>query len=294
VFFSHNGDRAGPTLVLSGGGSMGALQAGLLRVFVRRGLQPGRIVGTSVGALNGAFLAFYPGEAGVERLAEIWQGLETERYMHFNPVRIAYRLASRQLCLFSNHFLQRLVAEHTVEDDFAAAKVPLYVTATNLYTGRKHVFSHGPVSTAVLASTAIPGVFGPVEIDGQAYIDGGVVANLDLETAVELGARDVLAIDLSHCFDLPAPANVVGVITRTVDIVMRERVQRDLAALGKRARITLVQPEIERGPGVGDLSRVSELLEQGERLGERLFDRCWDAKGRLRPGLVTAPVEAPV
>ena len=273
---------------------MGALQAGLLRVFVRRGFRPERIVGTSVGALNGAFLAFYPGEPGAERLVEIWQGLENERYIHFNPVRIAYRLASKQICLFNNRFLQKLVAEHALQDDFAAAHVPLYVTATNLYSGRKHVFSEGPVSRAVLASTAIPGVFGPVEIDGQAYLDGGVVANLDLETAVELGARDVLAIDLSHCFDLPAPANVVGVITRTVDIVMRERVQRDLALLEKRARITVVQPEIERGPGVGDLRRVSELLEQGERLGERLFDRCWDARGRLRPGLVTAPVEAPV
>ncbi len=293
MWFSHNGHREEPALVLSGGGAMGALQAGILRVLVRRGFRPSRIIGTSVGALNGAFLAFYPDEAGVDRLAEIWRGLEKERYISFNPVRVAYRLASRQLCLFGNQFIQRLVAEHTVEDDFAATRVPLFVTATNLYTGRKHVFREGPVSQAVLASTAIPGVFGPVEIDGQAYLDGGVVANLDLETAVELGAKEILAIDLSHCFELPEPASVVGVITRTVDIVMRERVQRDLAALAKRARITLVQPEIERGPSVGDLRHVSELLQQGERLGELLYDRCWDARGRLRPGVVTGPVEVP-
>ncbi len=293
MWFSRNGHRLDPTLVLSGGGAMGALQAGLLRVFIRRRFRPGRIVGTSVGALNGAFLAFRPDEAGVERLVEIWQGLEHERYIHFNPVRIAYRLASKQLCLFSNRFLERLVAEHTMEDDFAVATVPLYVTATNLYTGRKHVLSSGAVSRAVLASTAIPGVFGPVEIDGQAYIDGGVVANLDLETAVDLGAKEVLAIDLSHCFELPEPASVVGVITRTVDIVMREHVLRDMAQMEKKARITLIQPEIDGGPGAGDLSRVSELIEHGERLGELLYDRCFDERGRLRPGVVTAPVEVP-
>ena len=293
MWFSRNGHRPDPTLVLSGGGGMGALQAGLLRAFIRRGFRPGRIVGTSVGALNGAFLAFYPDAAGADRLVDIWRGLENERYLHFNPVRVAYRLASRQLCLFSNRFLERLVAEHTVEDDFAATQVPLYVTATNLYTGRKQVLAEGRVSQAVLASTAIPGVFGPVEIDGQAYLDGGVVANLDLETAVELGAKEILAIDLSHCFELPEPASLVGVITRTVDIVMRERVQRDMAVLGKKARITLVQPEIERGPGVGDLSHVPELLEQGERLGERVYDRCFDSRGRLRPGVVTVPVEVP-
>ena len=229
----------------------------------------------------------------MERLAEIWRSLEHDRYIRFNPVRVAFRLASRQLCLFSNEFLQRLIAEHTVEDDFAAARVPLYITATNLNTGRKHVFSKGPVSQAVLASTAIPGVFSPVQIDGQTYLDGGVVANLDLETAVDLGAREIVAIDLSHCFDLPEPTNVLSVLTRTVDIVMRERVERDMALLSRRARITLIQPEIDRGPGVGDLSHVSRLIEQGEAFGERIVDQCLDKRSRPRPGIISARVAVP-
>jgi len=294
MWFRRNGHREQPTLVLSGGGAMGALQAGVLRVFFRRGFRPSRIVATSVGALNGAFLAFYPDESGVERLVEIWKSLENERYIHFNPVRLAYRLASRRLYLFSNEFLQRLIAEHTVEDDFAAAQVPLYVTVTNLGTGKKHVLSEGRVSEAVLASTAIPGVFGPVEIDGHAYIDGGVTANLDLDTAVELGAKEILAIDLSRCFQVPQPSSVLGVITRTVDIVMRDRVERDMAAHGRKVSITLVQPEIERGPGVGDLRHVSTMIEWGERFGEEIVDSCLDAKGRLRPGVFAPSMIAPV
>jgi NTE family protein len=292
MWFSKNGHSADPTLVLSGGGSMGALQAGLLRVLMQRGFRPARVVGTSVGALNAAYLAFHPDLAGADRLVEIWRGLEKERFLSVNPVRVAYRLASRQLNLFSNEFLHRLIAEHTVEDDFAETRIPLYITATNFLTGRKHVFSTGRVSQAVLASTAIPGVFGPIEVDGERYLDGGVVANLDLETAVGLGAREILAIDLSHCFELPEARNVAGVITRTVDIVMRERVERDMALLGRRARITLVQPEVEEGGSVGDLRHVSRLIDRGVELGQQIVQRCFDARGRLRQGVFQAPAVA--
>ena len=272
---------------------MGALQAGLLRALVRRGFRPSRIVGTSVGGLNGAFLAFYPDVAGMDRLAEVWRGLENERFINFNPVRVAFRFATGRRHLFDNDFLRQLVADHAVQDDFAAAQIPLYIPATNLTTGRKHVFSEGAVSQAVLASTAIPGVFSPVEIDGQLYVDGGVLANLDLETAIELGARDILAIDLSHCFQLPTPKTVVGVITRTVDIVMRQRVERDLALLDKQARIMLIQPEIEEGPGIGELRHVSRLVERGEAFGEQIAERCFNDNDQLRPGIIHDTLTVP-
>jgi NTE family protein len=294
MWFRRNGHSQEPALVLSGGGAMGALQAGMLQVLSRRGFMPSRIVGTSVGALNGAFLAFHPGQTGADMLADVWRGLERERYMKANPVRIALRIAARKRYLFRSDFLQELVATHSVVDDFSATEVPLFITATNLDTGRKHVFSEGSVSQAVLASTAIPGVFDPVAVNGHSFIDGGVTSNLDLTTAVALGAKKVLAIDLSHCFEQPQPANVMDVITRTVDIVMRERVDHDIEHLSARADIALLQPRIARGPAIGDLSHVGELLEQGRAFGERVVDECFDAKGRLRPGAYTDEVLMPV
>jgi hypothetical protein len=93
---------------------------------------------------------------------------------------------------------------------------------------------------------------------------------------------------------MPNPRNVMGVITRTVDIIMRERVERDMANLGDRASIALVQPEIERGPGVGDLRYVSSLIERGEAFAEEVFDRCFDRRGRVRPGVITSEVQIPV
>ncbi len=293
MWFRRNGHHEDPTLVLSGGGAMGALQAGILRVLVHQGFRPSRIVGTSVGALNGAFLAFHPGETGVEMLAEAWGRLEHEKYIKFNPVRIAIRIATRQRYLFSNDFLRGLIEEHTVVDDFSATEVPLYISATDLNTGRKHVFNEGLVSQAVLASTAIPGLFCPVEIDGHSYIDGGVTSNLDLSTAVDLGAKQILAIDLSHCFEVSQPRHVMDVITRTVDIVMRERVAQDMSHLGENTSITLLQPRIEGGPGVGDLSQVLKLLEQGEAFAQRVAGDCFDAKGRLRPGTYAEKLSIP-
>jgi hypothetical protein len=109
-----------------------------------------------------------------------------------------------------------------------------------------------------------------------------------LETAVGLGAREILAIDLSHCFNHESPANLIDVLTRTVDILMRDRVEHDLAALSHRARITLIQPQIPEGPGIGDLRHVSSLIEKGEALGEAMIDQCFDRRGRLRPGVVSA------
>ena len=284
MWFTRNGDHEEPALVLSGGGAMGALQAGILRGLTRRGFRPSRIVGTSVGALNGAFLAFHPGEAGVEMLANVWRDLQDEHYLKINPVRVALRIASRKLYLVRNDFLQKLIAEHILIDEFSATEVPLHIAATNLAAARKHVFSEGSVSQAVLASTAIPGIFSPVEIDGDFYVDGGVTANLDLETAVELGAKQILAIDLSHCFEVPDPSNVMDVITRTVDIVLRERVDHDVRWLGKKTQIALLQPRVDSGPGVGDLSQAWHLLEQGEAFAERIVDDCFDSKGRLQPG----------
>ena len=293
MWFKRDGHHEEPTLVLSGGGSMGALQTGILRVLVRHGFRPSRIVGTSVGALNGAFLAFHPGKTGVEMLADVWRSLENERYIKVNPVRFALRLVARRRYLFKNDFLRELIADHTVIDDFSATEIPLYITATDLETGRKHVFHEGPVSQAVLASTAIPGVFSPVEIDGRSYVDGGVIANLDLDTAIELGAKDILAIDLSRCFGRPDPASVMDVITRTVDIVLRQRVEHDIERLGGDNRITLIQPRIDRGPAVGDLSQVSQLLEQGEAFAERIVGDCVDAKGHLRPGVFAEKLSIP-
>ncbi len=277
-------------LVLSGGGALGALQAGFLRALFRTSYRPSMIIGTSAGALNGAFLSFFPDAEGAERLAEIWLSLRDRSLFMFNPARAAYQMVSRQLCLANSKLLRELVQRHAPEDDFAATKVPLYITTTNLTQGCKSVFHDGPVSRAVLASTALPGIFCPVEIAGNLYVDGGVLANLDLDTAIELGASEILAVDLSRCVEGMRPNDIPSLWSQTLDIVQRERVERDVERLASRARITLVQPGVESPVSLGNLAAVDRLLEQGERLGEDVLASYVDDDGRFRAGTIHAPL----
>jgi len=277
-------------LVLSGGGALGALQAGFLRALFRTSYRPSMIIGTSAGALNGAFLSFFPDADGADRLADIWRSLRDSRLFLFNPARVVYQIVSRQLCLANSRLLRELVERHAPQDDFAATKVPLYITTTNLTQGRKQVFHDGPVSRAVLASTALPGIFCPVELDGELYVDGGVLANLDLDTALDLGATDVLAVDLSRCIEGMRPNDIPSLWSQTLDVVQRERVERDMMRLASRARITVVQPGVESPVSLGNLTAVDRLLEEGERLGEDVLASYVDDDGRFRAGAIHAPL----
>lgn len=280
----------GPALVLGGGGALGALQAGFVRSLLRTGIRPSLIVGTSAGALNGAFLAFRPDATGADELAGIWKSLRDRQLFMLNPMRIAVQLFSGQLCLARNDVIRTLVERHTPIDDFSATAIPLYITTTNLTQARKHVVHEGPISRAVLASAAVPGLFCPIEIDGDLHVDGGVLANLDVETAVELGATEIIAVDLSRCMDGRRPGNLAALLMQTLDVVQRQRVDHEVRALASRARITLVQPSPAEGFGLGDLSSVDRLLAQGEALGESVIARCLDADGRLKAGVIHGPL----
>lgn len=282
--------KAGPVLVLSGGGALGALQAGFLHALVRTDFKPSLIIGTSAGAINGAFLAFNPDEDGVEKLIDIWRSLRDRSLFLFNPLRIAYQVMSKRLCLLNTDLLELLIKDHTLQDDFSATKIPLCITTTNLTAGRKEVIHKGPISSALLASTALPGIFCPVEIDGDLHVDGGVLANLDLETAIDLGASEILAIDLSRCVDGHRPDSVAGVWMQTLDVIQRDRVDREMDRLEDKAHITLIQPVVESSVSLTNFLAVDRLLEQGEQLGEDVIRQYRDANGRFQSGTIHSPL----
>jgi NTE family protein len=280
----------GPALVLSGGGALGALQAGLLRALFRTGFRPSMVVGTSAGAINGAFLAFHPDAAGADELVEIWRSLRSRQIFAFSPMRIALQLFSGQLCLARSDLLKSLIADHAPIDDFAATAVPLYITTTNLTQARKEVFHAGAISRAVLASAAIPGLFCPVEIDHDLHVDGGVIANLDIETAYHLGATEIVAIDLSRCLDGRRPNNIPSLLMQTLDVVQHHRVDVATKAIAGRVRLTLVQPNPDEGFMLGSLASVDRLVREGEELGDAVVSLCMRPDGTLEPGMIHGPM----
>ncbi len=281
--------RYDPVLVLSGGGSLGAAQVGVLRAIYRAGFRPAAIVGTSIGAINGAFLAHHA-DPQFEVLQEAWRSLGAREIFTRNPFRIVRNVLTLHSCLFDSRRLRALLQTYLPVDDFAALGVPFYATATNLTRGEKAVFHEGPLHRAVLASAAIPGLFCPVEVDGQLYVDGGVVAGLDLETAVELGAKNVLAVDLSLCRSESVTVDLYQVWRRSTELTFREQVRHELARFAGLLNVAHVCPIRRAGLSPQDFSCTAELMAEGEAVGEELVHRLLDSEGRLRlpgsPGIV--------
>jgi len=276
-----------PALVLSGGGILGAVQVGVLKALFQGGLRPSMVVGTSVGALNGAFVAFQPDLAGVSELEAVWRDLRVSRIFDQNPLRLAVNLITRRNCMFRTDLLQRLIGDSVTTDDFAAAQIPLRVVATDMTRGEKVVFEEGPVSRAVLASCAIPGLFCPVESDGALLVDGGLVANMDLETAVNAGASDILAIDLTQPPDGFKSDSIIKVLYRSLELLLQQQVKRDIERFSDRARITVIRPQLDHAHTLASFGHVGHLIDEGERLGRQLLEECVDDEGHLSCGLVT-------
>jgi NTE family protein len=167
----------------------------MLRALYEHGVTADLLVGTSVGALNAAFLASRPQRPDtVSTLARIWQTLER---VHVFPVSVRALLGG--LCGQRDHLvpdrgLRRLIQRHIEFDDLVDAPTPLHVVAFDMLTGRDVLLSSGPALEAIAAATAIPGVFPPVRLGERYLFDGGVVNNTPISHAVELGAERIYVL----------------------------------------------------------------------------------------------------
>lgn len=273
----------GPVLVLSGGSRMGAVQVGILRALAATGFRPAALIGTSTGAFNAAYLAFHPEDERHEQLRAVWAGVRLHRVFNRSPMRIAYNALVRRDRFYSDAELRLLLAQHIQPDSFDAAALPLHVVATSLTTGEKRVFTSGSVHRAVLASAAIPGLFPPVAIDGDVFVDGAVTANLDLGTALDLGARHIVAIDVSASAVATQARSISAVLARTVEILMRDRTYAAFDQFGARARITLLRPGPLTMQRLTTLP-IGEILDEADGIGAMLVERALDAQGRLAHG----------
>ncbi len=203
-------------LVLGGGGSLGAVEAGFIRRTMELGIGFDLMVGTSVGAINAAHAAFHATD-GHDCLERIWLGLARRRLFSCNPFAIAAGMVRSRMSLYSDRLIRTLVAEHLASDRFEDARVPLFITATDICSGERRVFSSGSLTQAILASTAIPGLFPPVRMDGRLYVDGGVTSGGDISVAIEQGATTVVFIDLRPRFSVQCPRNIFEVIPRSFE-----------------------------------------------------------------------------
>jgi NTE family protein len=181
--------------VFSGGASLGALQVGMLRALYEQGIVADVLVGTSVGALNAAFVASRPQTpATAAELARVWRGLRREDLFPVSLRTLVSGLAGQRDHLVPDRGLRSQVARYIEFEDLSEAPVPLHLVAYDLIEGDEVLLSDGRALDAITAAASIPGIFRPVTIGERCLIDGGVVNNTPISHAVELGAERIYVL----------------------------------------------------------------------------------------------------
>jgi NTE family protein len=188
-----DGSPGKTAFVFAGGGSFGAIQVGMLRELVAHGVTADFVVGSSVGALNGAYFAGDPTAEGVARLENIWCGLRREDVFPLT-LRGVVGLLFSAASLVDSRGLRDLIERHLPYRALENALLPIYVMATDVLNGAAVQFSSGPAVEAILASCAIPAAFPPVRIGKDYLVDGAIANNTPVVTAVELGASRIVVL----------------------------------------------------------------------------------------------------
>ena len=282
AFRLGNFDEQRLALVLSGGGASGVVQVPFLEELIRRGIRPDVIVGSSVGAINGAFLALHPDN--IAGLAELWLTLRDQRLWHRNLLRIGRNLLTRGTSLYSSRFLRELIERHVVIDEIAAAEIPLFIVTTSLGSGAKRVQSSGELIASVLASIAIPGLFPPVYIDGDWCVDGGLSSGLDLETAILQGATHTIAVDLGVEPSPYEPRGLVDVLARSMEIAVQTRTKAEIDQFGSLVPTVVWRPGL-RAASFGAFHDVEDLYHHAADMAPSMIDQALDADGRWISGI---------
>jgi len=240
--------------VLGGGGVLGAHEVGMLRALAEAGIRPDLVVGTSVGAINGAFVAADPPGA-VARLGQLWQGEALRGAFSETVWGRAVRLARSGTHLHSIEPLRQLLDSMLPGADFADLELPFHCVAASIERASARWFSSGPIVPAVLASCAVPGLLPPVAVGGEHYFDGGLVDSIPVGRAIALGARTVYVLHVGRIerpLTVPRRPWEVGLVA--FEIARRHRFHEEMAALPGDVRVHVLPAGGDRRPP--DLSQL--------------------------------------
>ncbi len=266
--------------VLSGGASLGAIQVGMLHALFECGIAPDLIVGSSAGAINGAYIASRePTVETAEELGELWRRLNRGDVFPANPLTGFVGFIGRSDHLVPNSGMRRVIRGHIEFERLEEARVPLHVIATDVLTGAEWRLSRGSAEDAVIASAAIPGVFAPVEWEGRPLMDGGVSNNAPISHAVELGADEVYVLPTGYaCALTEPPRSALAMLLQAMSLLVQRRLLRDIEIFGERARLTVLPPPCPQRVQPIDFGHAGELIEES-LAGSRAFLDSLEAGG---------------
>lgn len=263
--------------VFSGGASLGSVQVGMAQALEDEGIRPDLIVGTSVGAINGACLA---GGGSAAELADVWRSINRRQMFPMRPL-----LGLRAFIGKSTHYvpdyglrkvLRRNIAFKRIED----AKITLRVIATDARTGTEVILSQGNAINAIVASAALPGVFAPVTIDGRTLIDGGIANNTPITTAILAGATEVWVLSTGYsCALEAAPKTALAMMMHAAGLLVQQRLVLETTGRIYPVPVWLIPPPCPITVTPVDFSQTEELMTRA-----REETRRW-LNGSRRPSV---------
>ena len=259
--------------VLAGGGSLGAVQVGMLQALGDAGVRPDVLIGTSAGAMNAAWVGGHGmSRESLDGLAALWEGLRRHDVFPVDPGRLARGLLGASAALCSPDRLRGLVRANAGYDDLADASIPVEVLTTDLLTGLPVVLSTGPVADAVVASAAVPGIFPPTVVDRRHLVDGGVAGHGGVGRAVELGADVVYVLPTgAACALAHPPRTAIGVALHALTLVIQRRLSAEVAALGPEpgSVLRVLPPLCPLGIPPTDFAQAAALVRRGREASTR-------------------------
>jgi NTE family protein len=234
-------------LVLSGGGARGLAQVGVLRALLEHGIAPDCVAGVSAGALVGAL---YAAEYAPEQMLEFFRTTDPFSLTNFALMKPGIWDTEKNVPAFRQWF---------PADSFGALKRPLRILATDLQSGEGRVFEEGPLIQPLLASSSVPMVFSPMQIDGRWYGDGGIVDNFPARL-LEGRCERMLGVHVSPLREVKPSelGNSLSVLERALEVGMYARAKEDFARCD-----LVIRPDGIGGFGMFETKRLAEIEELG-------------------------------
>jgi NTE family protein len=248
-------------LVLSGGGSLGAVQVGMLRALIEAEVEFDMVVGTSVGAVNATWIAADPSPRGVEGLTRLWCELRRDDVFPTSPWHGVLAASGLRRSLVPDRGLRALLNRHLGFERLEDAPTAVHVVAVDALTGRSTALSTGPAVEAVLASTAIPGILPPVRIGSRWFLDGAVVDNCPIRHAVDLGADTLWVLPAGYpCASAELPSTAVGMALQGLTLLVQHGLAVDLDRYRRDVEVRVAPPLCPLAVSPSDFSHSAELI----------------------------------
>ena len=262
--------------VLRGGGSLGAVQVGMARALLEAGHHPDMVYGTSAGAFNAVWLAYDPSLEGLGPLAALWKALHRDVVFPFRPWTVLSGLAGISDHTVSPRAFARWVRSTTPLRRLEDGALPVALMTTDIQTGEEVLLQRGPTVPALLASSAIPGIFPPVRVGERWLMDGGVVTDTPIGHAVHAGATRVWVLPCwpDNPLSLARPRSALGAVLNSSTIMVSRHSAEMVAKWSSSCEIFLVEAPRVAGVSAFDFDHTQELLDAGYNTCVRWLERA--------------------